>query len=176
MHTASEDFIARAAMPLAWFYALAALLNLLAAWYSRRGLRSTFAASAWLVVAVAFGGLAFLAAARRLLVMPQAAKDALDAALGPVSFTGGTFVLLAALYVGRTCFVRPGVAWSLFNASLLFLGTSLTDPEFAATVTKPDNIPIVLMMLLIPYFLWYGFREAAAHDRLIAQLEADPAL
>ncbi|MCG3134148.1 MAG: hypothetical protein HMLKMBBP_01435 [Planctomycetes bacterium] len=43
-------------------------------------------------------------------------------------------------------------------------------------LTEPDNIPIVLMMLLIPYFLWYGFREAAAHDRLIAQLEADPAL
>jgi hypothetical protein len=40
----------------------------------------------------------------------------------------------------------------------------------------PDNVPIVLMMILIPYFLWYGFREAVKHDRLIAQLEADPAL
>jgi hypothetical protein len=43
-------------------------------------------------------------------------------------------------------------------------------------VTLPDNVPIVLMMLLIPYFLWYGFREAVRNDRLIAQLEADPAL
>ncbi len=42
--------------------------------------------------------------------------------------------------------------------------------------TEPDNIPIVLMMLLIPYYLWYGFREAFKHDRLVAQLEADPAL
>lgn len=42
--------------------------------------------------------------------------------------------------------------------------------------TTPDNIPIVLMMVLVPYFLWYGFREAVRHDRLIAQLEADPAL
>jgi hypothetical protein len=42
--------------------------------------------------------------------------------------------------------------------------------------TEPDNIPIVLMMFMIPYYLWYGFREAVAHDRLIAQLEADPAL
>jgi hypothetical protein len=43
-------------------------------------------------------------------------------------------------------------------------------------LTLPDNIPIVLMMVLIPYFLWYGFREAVRNDRLVAQLEADPAL
>ena len=43
-------------------------------------------------------------------------------------------------------------------------------------VSLPDNVPIVLMMLLIPYFLWYGFREAVRNDRLVAQLEADPAL
>jgi hypothetical protein len=43
-------------------------------------------------------------------------------------------------------------------------------------ITLPDNVPIVLMMLLIPYFLWYGFREAVRNDRLIAQLESDPAL
>jgi len=42
--------------------------------------------------------------------------------------------------------------------------------------TKPDNVPILLMTGLIGYYLWYGFREAVAHDRLIAQLEADPAL
>ena len=43
-------------------------------------------------------------------------------------------------------------------------------------ISLPDNVPIVLMMGLIPYFLWYGFREAVRNDRLVAQLEADPAL
>jgi hypothetical protein len=43
-------------------------------------------------------------------------------------------------------------------------------------ITLPDNVPIVLMMVLIPYYLWYGFREAVRNDRLITQLEADPAL
>ncbi len=43
-------------------------------------------------------------------------------------------------------------------------------------VSLPDNVPIVLMMILIPYYLWYGFREAVRNDRLIAQLESDPAL
>jgi hypothetical protein len=43
-------------------------------------------------------------------------------------------------------------------------------------VSLPDNVPIVLMMVLIPYYLWYGFREAVRNDRLISQLSADPAL
>jgi len=37
-------------------------------------------------------------------------------------------------------------------------------------------VPIVLLLILTPFFLWYGLREAVRNDRLIAQLEADPAL
>ncbi len=42
--------------------------------------------------------------------------------------------------------------------------------------TLPDNIPIVAMLFLIPYFGWLGFKQAIANDRLIEQLEADPKL
>ncbi|HVF89180.1 MAG TPA: cytochrome C [Blastocatellia bacterium] len=42
--------------------------------------------------------------------------------------------------------------------------------------TLPDNIPIVAMLFLIPYFAWLGFTQASANDKLIAQLEADPKL
>ena len=40
--------------------------------------------------------------------------------------------------------------------------------------TLPDNIPIVLLILVIPFYAWYGFRQAFANDRLIDRLEADP--
>jgi hypothetical protein len=40
----------------------------------------------------------------------------------------------------------------------------------------PDNIPIVILGIVTPFFLWYGFREAIKNDRLITKLEADPAL
>ncbi len=43
-------------------------------------------------------------------------------------------------------------------------------------VSLPDNIPIVALLFLIPFYSWYAFREAFAHDRLIGQLEADPQL
>jgi hypothetical protein len=43
-------------------------------------------------------------------------------------------------------------------------------------VTLPDNIPIVGILFLIPFFTWYAFRQAFATDRLIEKLENDPQL
>ena len=42
--------------------------------------------------------------------------------------------------------------------------------------TLPDNIPIVAMLFMIPFFAWLGLRQARANDRLIAELESDPKL
>jgi hypothetical protein len=39
----------------------------------------------------------------------------------------------------------------------------------------PDNVPIVGLLFLIPFYVWYSFKQAAENDRLIAALEADPA-
>lgn len=43
-------------------------------------------------------------------------------------------------------------------------------------VSAPDNVPIVALLILVPFFGWLGFRQALANDRLIDQLEADPQL
>ena len=40
--------------------------------------------------------------------------------------------------------------------------------------STPDNVPIVLLLFVVPFYTWYGLRQAFANDRLIAQLEADP--
>jgi Cytochrome b(C-terminal)/b6/petD len=43
-------------------------------------------------------------------------------------------------------------------------------------ISLPDNVPIVLLLFVVPFYTWYGLRQAFANDRLIAQLEADPVL
>ena len=43
------------------------------------------------------------------------------------------------------------------------------------TASAPDNVPIVGLLFLIPFYIWYSFRQALANDRLIATLESDPA-
>ena len=42
--------------------------------------------------------------------------------------------------------------------------------------STPDNIPILILLVLVPFYTWYAFSQAFANDRLIAQLEADPQL
>jgi hypothetical protein len=42
--------------------------------------------------------------------------------------------------------------------------------------STPDNVPIVLLLFVVPFYTWYALRQAFANDRLIERLEADPAL
>ena len=48
--------------------------------------------------------------------------------------------------------------------------------QLAEIASAPDNIPIVALLFLIPFFTWYGFRQALATDRLITRLEGDSKL
>jgi cytochrome b/b6/petD-like protein len=43
-----------------------------------------------------------------------------------------------------------------------------------AIASTPDNIPIVALLLLVPFYTWYAFRQALRNDCLIDQLSADP--
>jgi hypothetical protein len=45
--------------------------------------------------------------------------------------------------------------------------------EIAST---PDNVPIVALLFLVPFYVWYAFRQALENDRLIALIGGDPAL
>jgi len=42
--------------------------------------------------------------------------------------------------------------------------------------SAPDNVPIVALLFLVPFYVWYAFRQAFENDRLIDKLSADPAL
>jgi len=45
--------------------------------------------------------------------------------------------------------------------------------NFLEIVTKPDNIPIVGMLLLVLFFSWIGLRQALRHDRLADEGKKD---
>jgi hypothetical protein len=45
--------------------------------------------------------------------------------------------------------------------------------NFLEIVTKPDNIPIVAMLILVVFFTWLGLREGRKHDRLIDEGKED---
>jgi hypothetical protein len=45
--------------------------------------------------------------------------------------------------------------------------------NFLAIVTKPDNIPIVGMLILVIFFSWIGLRQAFKNDQLAEQGKED---
>ncbi len=45
--------------------------------------------------------------------------------------------------------------------------------NFLEILTKPDNIPIVGMLLLVLFFTWIGLRQAFKNDRLTEEGKKD---
>jgi len=39
--------------------------------------------------------------------------------------------------------------------------------------SAPDNVPIVALLFITPFFMWYALRQGIANDKLIAILEGD---
>ena len=45
--------------------------------------------------------------------------------------------------------------------------------NFLEIVTKPDNIPIVGMLILVIFFSWLGLRQALKNDKLVEEGRED---
>ena len=48
--------------------------------------------------------------------------------------------------------------------------------QFIEMMFRPDNIPIVFMMVLVMFFTWLGFKQALRNDGLIEQGREDEIL
>ena len=124
----------------------------------------------WLLLAVVFAVFAGLAGSGLggngswMPSMPETWKDFIDSNTGPVVYSLGTTVLLVVLFVFRSFFVKPAIAWTILNLMLLFLGLSMTDRDFFEIVAKPDNVPIVMLILLLAFFTWVATYRAVIND------------
>ncbi len=48
--------------------------------------------------------------------------------------------------------------------------------DFLAMLVRPDNIPIVMMLVLVFWFTYIGLKEARKNDQLIREGRADEVL
>jgi hypothetical protein len=101
--------------------------------------------------------------------MPGLFKDAIDFIAGPTTFfVGATLTFCTMVYLRR--FLSSGVvAWTIVNITLLYFGLSLTDYDFREIVVKPDNVPIVGMIVLVGFFAWFALRRAVINDARMAR-------
>src|SRR5271156_3584895 len=66
-------------------------------------------------------------------------------------------------------FYNNRVAVFVFSGMALFLAISVFNPDFRLIVTKADNVPIVGMLFLVPFFTWFSLREGVNNDKRIAE-------
>ena len=79
------------------------------------------------------------------------------------------FVVLSVIGFFTLLFWRN--AWSktsflVGNLMLtVFFAVSSLDPNFNKVITKPDNVPIIIMVYLVWWCLWGAMNQAVANDR-----------
>jgi Cytochrome b(C-terminal)/b6/petD len=178
MHGLSQQFAETVSSFLVPYYLMLALMNAVAAYYLwqktelvtyfRIGPARFTNALLWCIVSIFYVLLASMAAGANISSMPrmpEAFRTFVNEHTGPVIYSVGTTAVLAILYFLRAWFVKPAVAWSIWNLMLLFLGLSMPDPDFYAIVAKPDNVPIVALVFLLAFFTWMATYRAVENDR-----------
>jgi hypothetical protein len=85
------------------------------------------------------------------------------------------FLLMVLALVG-VVWKREVVATNAFGYGVLavfglFFVLGGLDPNFRLIITKPDNVPIVGLIFLLVFFVWYSMKQAVVNDRRIAKGE-----
>lgn len=95
-------------------------------------------------------------------------NSVMDHFWGPIIYFVGSTVLFIAVLYWRKHFTNPIVAVALMDAALWAAGWAMTNPDFRSIITKPDNVPIVILIFTVLFFTWFALRRAVINDELIA--------
>jgi hypothetical protein len=122
----------------------------------------------WAVISVMFQAIGLSYILGGSAILPQFIRDAIDFISGPTTFFIGATLGFIAMLAFRRILANGLVAWGLVNLFLLIFGLSMTDYDFREIVTKPDNVPIVGLIVLVGFFTWVGLRRAVINDERMA--------
>ncbi len=95
-------------------------------------------------------------------------KSIFNAVADPRLFFVLAVASLAVLLWKREKIASNMFAYGLFGLLFVFFAFGSFDANFRLIVTKPDNVPIVGLIFLLVFFVWYSIREAVLNDRRIA--------
>ncbi len=103
--------------------------------------------------------------------MGQFIKDATDWLFEPTRYFLGSAFLLFVFCRFRKVLTRPVFVTTLFVLMTAFFAFAWSDPNFAAIVTKPDNVPILILLSTVIFFTWLAMRRAVINDERIKRGE-----
>src|SRR5207249_4190156 len=92
-------------------------------------------------------------------------KEIINAFTAPYFLITAAAILLLVSLKYPNKFYTNTFAAIVFGGMFLFLGLSILDPKFRLIGTQADNVPIVGMLFLVPFFTWFSMREAVRNDQ-----------
>jgi hypothetical protein len=134
-----------------------------------RSMNRTLWTLIWSVCAVLFQAMGIVYILGHEYSLPLFIRNWVDFVSGPTTFFIGATAGFIALLAFRKLFANGIFAWAIVNVALLAFGLSMTDFDFRDIVTKPDNVPIVGLIVLVGFFTWLGLRRAVINDSRMAQ-------
>jgi len=95
----------------------------------------------------------------------EGARDFVNWLAGPERLLLLCSMALAGALIYYRCWTRPLFAGALFSVLAAAYFASAFDANFLRIISKPDNVPITLMVFSVGFFLWVAFRRMAINDR-----------
>jgi hypothetical protein len=95
-------------------------------------------------------------------------KGIIDAVADPRLFFMLAVGALLLVVWKRDKIASNAVGYGVLGFLTIFFIFGTFDPNFRLIVTKPDNVPIVGLIFLLVFFVWYSIRQGVLNDRRIA--------
>jgi hypothetical protein len=153
------------------FYILVALMNIGFAYYQQKSNKDMLQAIVWYIVAGVFGGLGALYLVHKGFPIFSWLTHAINFIMGPVTYFVAAVVAFTLALIFRKFVTHPVFAWTVLMVTLWFGGLAVTDDNFKSIITKPDNVPIVMLIFSVGFTTWLALRKAVINDERIARGE-----
>jgi hypothetical protein len=99
----------------------------------------------------------------------QALKDLINWAAKPEVLISISCIAFALMFIQRKWLARRESFIAYLVALFGFLGLSTANESFREILLKPDNVPIIILVLSVSFFFWLSMRQAVENDQRIAE-------
>jgi hypothetical protein len=89
----------------------------------------------------------------------------------PTRYSVGSILAVAAILYFRRFFSKVAVICVFFALATGFFVFAWQDPNFNTIITKPDNVPIIILFASVIFFSWLALRRAVINDERIRRGE-----
>ncbi|MFO0965632.1 MAG: hypothetical protein U0793_08625 [Gemmataceae bacterium] len=152
------------------FFFICALMNFgFAAYHNKQ--RNRRQVTIWTVVALVFLLHAGIYLMHAGWAIPEGIKSFINNLMNPTTYFVLSVAVLGSFLYWRKTLTDPIIAWAVLQGVLLFSGWAMTDNNFKDIITKPDNVPIVLLIFSVGYCTWLALRKGVVNDERMRQGE-----